>query len=124
MVETDDWAKEGPRVNPKLRNPDTDALFDAILALRNRDECYAFFEDVLTVSELQAIVQRWAVARSLDQGQTYEDIARATGASSATISRVKRALMFGADGYRMVLDRLRNSSREAEGTPTAAAPPE
>jgi TrpR-related protein YerC/YecD len=109
-------------VNPKLRNPDTDALFDAILALRNREECYAFFEDVLTVSELQAIVQRWAVARSLDQGQTYEDIARATGASSATISRVKRALMFGADGYRMVLDRLHNRRIEPDSTASSVSP--
>lgn len=70
------------------------------------EECYAFFEDILTIGEIQSIAQRLAVARMLDAGQTYEDIERITGASSATISRVKRCLTFGADGYRLVLDRL------------------
>lgn len=93
-------------MNSKLRTKATDALFQAILSLQSIDECYAFFEDALTVAELHALAQRFAVASCLDQGMTYDDIARLTGASSATISRVKRALAFGADGYRMVLDRL------------------
>lgn len=94
-------------VNPKLQHPETDALFSAVLALKSMDECYAFFEDILTVAELKSIAQRWAVARMLDHGRTYDEIAQATGASSATISRVKRALRFGADGYRTLLDRAK-----------------
>lgn len=103
----------GVALNPKLRNRQTDALFEAVLALESLDECYAFFEDALTVSELQSLAQRWAVATGLDAGRTYEDIAHSTGASSATISRVKRALSFGADGYRIVLDRLRQKKSDA-----------
>ncbi|MCY0907936.1 MAG: hypothetical protein C7B44_03090 [Sulfobacillus thermosulfidooxidans] len=93
-------------MNAKLRTKETAMLCQAFLALEAEEECLAFFEDLLTVQELQSIAQRLAVAQLLDQGQTYEDIARLTGASSATISRVKRALAFGADGYRLVLDRL------------------
>lgn len=100
-------------MNPKLRNHQTDALFQAILSLQTVEECYAFFEDALTVTELHSLAQRWAVAVGLDAGRTYEDIAHSTGASSATISRVKRALSFGADGYRMVLDRLNPRSSKS-----------
>lgn len=82
-------------------------LCQAILSLKNEEECYAFLEDILTISELISIAQRFAVARMLDEGQTYDDIEKVTGASSATISRVKRCLTFGADGYRLVLDRLK-----------------
>lgn len=94
-------------MNPKLKNHDTDMLCEALLSLTTVDECYAFLEDILTVSEMQSIAQRMAVARMLDQGQTYDDIEKLTGASSATISRVKRCLTFGADGYRLVLDRMK-----------------
>ena len=98
---------KGPvRMNPKLKTRETDRLCEAILSLGSVDECYALLEDLLTISELQSVAQRLAVAEMLDQGQTYEEIERNTGASSATISRVKRALAFGADGYRIVLDRL------------------
>lgn len=93
-------------MNPKLKSHETDLLCHAILSLTSVDECYAFLEDILTISELQSIAQRLSVARMVDQGQTYDDIEKVTGASSATISRVKRCLNFGADGYRMVLDRL------------------
>ncbi|NMP22600.1 YerC/YecD family TrpR-related protein [Sulfobacillus harzensis] len=94
-------------MNPKLKTHDTDLLCEAILSLQTVDECYAFLEDILTISELQSIAQRLAVARMLDEGQTYDDIEKVTGASSATISRVKRCLSFGADGYRIVLDRTK-----------------
>ena len=94
-------------MNPKLKNHDTDMLCEALLSLTTVDECYAFLEDILTISEMQSIAQRMAVARMLDQGQTYDDIEKLTGASSATISRVKRFLTFGADGYRLVLDRMK-----------------
>ncbi len=93
-------------VNEKLRDAATDAFFAAILALRTPEECYRFFEDVATIGEIKALAQRWAVARMLDAGHTYDDIVAATGASTATISRVKKCLQYGADGYRLVLDRL------------------
>lgn len=81
-------------------------LFEAILALRDREECRAFFQDLCTVAELKALAQRMEVAQLLDQGFIYNDILQRTGASSATISRVNRALQYGADGYKTVLPRL------------------
>ena len=81
-------------------------LFEAILALRDREECRAFFQDLCTVAELKAMAQRLEVAQLLDQGLIYNDILRRTGASSATLSRVNRALQYGADGYKTVLPRL------------------
>lgn len=93
-------------VNPKLKEPFVDQLFAAILTLKNIDECYQFFEDVCTISELKALAQRLEVARMLRNGHTYDDIVAQTGASTATISRVKRCLHYGADGYNIVLERL------------------
>jgi TrpR-related protein YerC/YecD len=81
-------------------------LYDAILLLRNRDECYAFFEDICTIAELQALSQRLWVARLLRRGITYQEISRLTGASTATISRVNRCVVYGAGGYGMILDRM------------------
>ena len=89
-----------------LRTGAVDELFDAILCLQNREECYQFFEDVCTVNELQAIAQRFEVAHMLRDNWTYVDIADKTGASTATISRVNRSLNYGNDGYDMVLKRL------------------
>lgn len=82
-------------------------LFDAVLAIRDREECRAFFQDLCTVAELKALAQRMEVAQLLDQGLIYNDILQRTGASSATISRVNRALQYGADGYKTVLPRLK-----------------
>jgi TrpR-related protein YerC/YecD len=93
-------------VNPKLRDTLADNLFRAVLQLRTVEECYRFFEDLCTIGEVKALSQRFAVARMLDQGKTYEEIAARTGASSATISRVRRFLTYGADGYALVLKRL------------------
>ena len=90
----------------RLRTPDVNALVEALLALRDADEVYTFLQDVCTVREIQDIAQRLAVARMLDSGKHYSDIESATGASSTTISRVSRALNYGADGYRTVLDRV------------------
>ena len=81
-------------------------LFEAVLALKDQEECRAFFQDLCTVAELKAMAQRLEVAQLLDQGLIYNDILRRTGASSATISRVNRALQYGADGYKTVLPRL------------------
>lgn len=97
--------------NEKLRDPSLDRLFEAVLQLKNVDECYSFFEDVCTVSELRAMAQRLEVAKMLDVNRTYEEIVELTGASTATISRVKRCLLYGADGYRLVLERLRKGKR-------------
>ena len=93
-------------VNPKLRDTLADHLFRAVLQLQTVEECYRFFEDLCTIGEVKALAQRFAVARMLDQGKTYEEIAARTGASSATISRVRRFLTYGADGYTLVLKRL------------------
>lgn len=81
-------------------------LFDAILSLENKEECYRFFEDVCTVNELLSLSQRYEVARMLRAQKTYLDIAEKTGASTATISRINRSLNYGNDGYDMVFERV------------------
>jgi len=93
-------------MNDKLQDENVDALFRAILSLQTTDECYRFFEDLCTVSELKAMSQRLAVAQMLTQQHIYTDIVAKTGASTATISRVARALNYGSDGYRLVFDRM------------------
>ena len=90
----------------KLKNEATDTLFKAILQLKDLDECYAFFEDLCTINELQSMAQRFEVATMLKSDQTYLAIASKTGASTATISRVNRSLTYGNDGYDLVLGRL------------------
>ena len=92
----------------RFKDKSNDRLFQAILMLKNEEECYRFFEDICTVSEIRAMAQRLEVAKMLDQEQIYTDIAEKTGASTATISRVKRCLHFGADGYKLVLERLKS----------------
>ena len=91
----------------KLKEPLIDNLFDAVLCLKDHDECYRFFEDICTVAELKSLAQRLEVAKMLAANKTYSEIEEKTGASSATISRVKRALNYGADGYKIVLQRLK-----------------
>jgi len=93
-------------VNPKLKDPLNDQLFKAVLLLETQEECYQFFEDICTIGELKDMAQRLEVARMLKHGHTYDDIVARTGASTATISRVKRCLYYGADGYKTVLARL------------------
>ncbi|MBO5727257.1 MAG: TrpR-like protein [Oscillospiraceae bacterium] len=88
-----------------------DTLYQAILALKDMDECRRFFQDLCTVSELRAMEQRMEVAVLLDEDMIYNEILERTGASSATISRVKRALLYGADGYQTVIPRLRESKQ-------------
>lgn len=89
-----------------LRTEAVDHLFDAILSLESKEECYTFFEDVCTVNELLSLSQRFEVARMLRDQKTYLDIAEKTGASTATISRVNRSLNYGNDGYDMVFERM------------------
>ena len=93
-------------MNKKIKDEMTDKLFEAILLLKNIDECYSFFEDICTISEIKAMAQRLEVAKMLREGKTYTDISEKTGASTATISRVNKALLYGADGYKIILDRL------------------
>jgi len=91
---------------PRWRDELTDQLFKAILLLKNEKECYSFFEDLATINEIKEFSQRLEVAKMLSGGSTYEEIVHKTGASSATISRVKKYLNYGADGYKLILKRL------------------
>lgn len=93
-------------MNKKLKTEAVEHLFEAILSLRNSEECYAFFEDVCTVNELLSLSQRYEVAKMLRSHNTYLEIAEKTGASTATISRVNRSLNYGNDGYDMIFSRL------------------
>ena len=93
-------------MNRKIKTEAVDALFDAILCLKTREECYRFFEDLCTVNELLSLSQRFEVAAMLKQKKTYLEIAEKTGASTATISRVNRSLNYGNDGYEMVFSRI------------------
>ncbi len=98
----------------KFKNPQNDRLFEAILSLRDSEECYRFFEDLMTIKELQDISQRWQVAMMLDSGKTYNEIAALTKASAATISRVNKCLGYGAEGYTTVLARLKEKQDSPE----------
>ena len=93
-------------MSKKIRTESVDYLFDAILSLKDKEECYTFFEDVCTINELLSLSQRLEVAKVLREQKTYLEIAEKTGASTATISRVNRSLNYGNDGYDMVFERL------------------
>ena len=97
-------------MNQKIKTDAVDRLFDAVLCLNTREECYNFFEDLCTVNELLSLSQRFEVASMLKDKRTYLEIADKTGASTATISRVNRSLNYGNDGYDMVFERLKSSS--------------
>lgn len=90
---------------PKVKTEQTDWLVEAVLSLDNSEDAYRFFEDIFTISEFKSIAQRLAVAMMLRKKETYHEIAKKTGASTATISRVNRALSYGVDGYNRVLDK-------------------
>jgi TrpR-related protein YerC/YecD len=91
----------------KLKDKTTDQLMKAVLSLETVEDCYNFFEDISTISELKSMAQRLEVARLLDNGEVYEQIVKTTRASTATIARVKRCLVYGADGYTNVLNNLK-----------------
>ncbi|SHF29722.1 Trp operon repressor family [Seinonella peptonophila] len=93
----------------KLNQKEVKQLFEAVLQLKNIDECYQFFDDLCTVGEIKSMAQRLEVARMLGKGYTYSQIEGETGASTATISRVKRCLHYGTGGYQLALDRLEES---------------
>ncbi|MBE5851919.1 MAG: TrpR YerC/YecD [Lachnospiraceae bacterium] len=94
-------------MNKKLKTDAVDHLFDAILCLQTKDECYNFFEDLCTVNELLSLSQRFEVASMLRAKKTYLEIAEKTGASTATISRVNRSLNYGTDGYELIFERMK-----------------
>ena len=99
-------------MNKKIKTEAVDHLFQAILTLRNEEECYTFFEDVCTVNELLSLSQRYEVAKMLREKKTYLEIAERTWASTATISRVNRSLNYGNDGYDLVFERIKGEENE------------
>ena len=104
--------KEHDTMSKKIRTEAVDHLFEAILCLKNKEECYIFFEDVCTINELLSLSQRFEVAKMLMEKNTYLDISEKTGASTATISRVNRSLNYGNDGYEMVMKRLKEKEEK------------
>lgn len=99
-------------MSKKIRTEMVDYLFQAILSLKNKEECYTFFEDVCTINELLSLSQRFEVASMLRDQKTYLEIAEKTGASTATISRVNRSLNYGNDGYDMVFERIKEMKKD------------
>lgn len=92
-----------------IKDKFTEQLFEAILLLESKEECYNFFQDIATIGEIKALGQRLEVAKMLKEGYTYDHIVDETGVSTATISRVKRSLEYGEDGYNLILARLSES---------------
>lgn len=97
-------------MNKKIQTTAVDHLFEAILCLQSKEECYNFFEDLCTVNELLSLSQRYEVASMLRDRKTYLEIAEKTGASTATISRVNRSLNYGNDGYDLIFERLQKTN--------------
>jgi TrpR-related protein YerC/YecD len=92
----------------KIKGKELEQLFKAVLTLDTMEDCYVFFDDLCTVNEMKSMAQRLEVARMLREGYTYNQIEEETGASTATISRVKRCLNYGNEGYQLALDRIDN----------------
>ena len=95
----------------KFKRDDIDALFEAILSLEDEEDCYRFFEDLCTVNEIHAIAQRWQVAKLLAEKKTYSEIEEITKASTATISRINKCLVYGTEGYQRMLARLKDNGK-------------
>ncbi len=98
----------------KSESKSVDELFDAILTLKTREECYLFFEDAATITEIKTLAQRLEVAKRLANNETYANIAKETGVSATTICRVKSYLLYGAEGYQLVMDRLAQQKKDKE----------
>ena len=92
----------------RIHNKETDALFEAILSLKNTDECYLFFEDACTIKEILEISQRYKAARMLHSGSNYAEVSQAPGMSTATISRVSKCLEYGSGGYKLAISRKKD----------------
>ena len=96
----------------KFSSEEIDELFEAVLTLKDREDCYRFFEDICTINEIHAISQRLQVAKLLRAKKTYNEIEQITKASTATISRINKCIVYGADGYKRVLDRLEEKEKK------------
>lgn len=90
----------------KFKREDIDELFQAILMLEDEEDCYRFFEDICTINEIHSIAQRLQVAKLLSEKKTYSEIEEITKASTATISRINKCLIYGSDGYKRILERM------------------
>lgn len=103
----------------KMEGKEMDFLCEAFLSIKTKEECYRFFDDICTITEIKALEQRLHVAKMLKEKKTYHEIAAETGASTATISRVNRCLNYGSDGYQIILSRLeeKEKNKEKEKTP-------
>ena len=106
------YRKRSSEKSKNIRTEAVDHLFEAILCLKDKEECYTFFEDVCTINELLSLSQRFEVAKMLMDKRTYLDISEKTGASTATISRVNRSLNYGNDGYDMVFKRMEEKKEQ------------
>lgn len=106
------YRKRSSEMSKNIRTEAVDHLFEAILCLKDKEECYTFFEDVCTINELLSLSQRFEVAKMLMDKRTYLDISEKTGASTATISRVNRSLNYGNDGYDMVFKRMEEKKEQ------------
>ena len=98
-------------MSKNIKTPAVDYLFDAILSLKDKDECYAFFDDICTIQELEALAQRFEVACQLSEGKSYIDINKNTGASTATICRVSKCLNYGDGGYETAINRIKEQEK-------------
>ncbi len=107
-------AEDGRVYESKMRSKETDRLFDAILSLKNKEECYRFFDDLCTFGEIIAMSQRFQVAEELYNGSTFSSISERISVSSTTITRVNKCLHYGADGYRAALDRMNGKDDTSE----------
>ena len=94
-----------------VRSESIDRLFEAMKTLKTKDEYYAFFEDICTITELKDIAQRLDTAFLLDEGNNYQTISKQIGISTATIGRVSKCLNYGSGGYRLVIDRLQEAKK-------------
>ena len=103
-------------MSKKIRTEAVDYLFNAILSLENKEECYTFFEDICTINELLSLSQRFEVARMLREQKTYFERAEMTGGAKTTISRVNRSLNYGNDGYDMVFERIGLTEKEEDSS--------
>ena len=101
---------ESLKYQSKFQSKEIDDLFKAILELKTEEECYRFFEDICTIKEIHSLSQRLQVAKLLNKNKTYNEIEALTGASTATICRINKCLCYGADGYQLILKRMKGDA--------------
>lgn len=107
-------AEDSGMYESKMKSEETDHLYQAILSLKTEEECYRFFDDLCTFGEILAMTQRFQVVEELYSGNTFSNIAEKIGVSSTTITRVNKSLNYGADGYRIALERIHGQQEKTE----------